>query len=339
MLRNATLKNFGPISNLSWGGLGKINLVIGANSTGKTFLLKALYSAIRTLEQHTGSQPRKKSDILFERLYWTFQTTKIGDLVTKSQPDQLKCEIQFDCGAFRYQFGKDTLKQVQNTNIQADREDTSSIFLPAKEVLSLHDIILRSRDIDQEFGFDDTYLDLARALSLPTSAGKNYYVFADSRKALNDMFGGRVRFNKSEKTWVFEKDRNQFSIGQTAEGIKKIAILDTLLGNRYLNDRSIVFIDEPESALHPQAISTLLDIVASMAELGIQFFMATHSYFVIKKLALIAYSKDMSIPLISLQDGSGAEYNLKNGMPDNPIIEESINLHNQSVNAAFIKEN
>jgi len=44
----------------------------------------------------------------------------------------------------------------------------------------------------------------------------------------------------------------------TAEGIKKIAILDTLLGNRYLDTSSIVFIDEPEAALHPQAVSQSL---------------------------------------------------------------------------------
>jgi len=49
---------------------------------------------------------------------------------------------------------------------------------------------------------------------------------------------------------------------------------------------SIVYFDEPEAALHPSAISALLDIVAILAERGIQFFLASHSYFVVKKLYL-----------------------------------------------------
>lgn len=49
-------------------------------------------------------------------------------------------------------------------------------------------------------------------------------------------------------------------------------MLDTLLGNRYLDKDSIVFIDEPESALHPTAIVEFLDIITVLAKSGIQFF-------------------------------------------------------------------
>lgn len=43
-------------------------------------------------------------------------------------------------------------------------DDITSIFIPAKEVLSLFSVILKSREIDKSFGFDDTYYDLAKAL-------------------------------------------------------------------------------------------------------------------------------------------------------------------------------
>jgi AAA15 family ATPase/GTPase len=130
---------------------------------------------------------------------------------------------------------------------------------------------------------------------------------------------------------VFVKGRHKFPIGTTAEGIKKIAILDTLLGNRYLDTNSIVFIDEPESALHPTAIAQLLDIIVLLAERGIQFFMASHSYFVVKKLYLIAQEKEWSIPVL-LSDNEGWHYDdLQHGMPDNAIIDESIRLYRQEV--------
>jgi len=67
-----------------WSDVGKINLVIGANDSGKTFLLKALYSAVRTLEEYRrGDERRSAAEILSEKLYWTFQPEKIGDLVSK----------------------------------------------------------------------------------------------------------------------------------------------------------------------------------------------------------------------------------------------------------------
>ena len=46
MLEQITLKNFGPLREVTWGRLGQINLVIGSKGSGKTFLLKALYSAM-----------------------------------------------------------------------------------------------------------------------------------------------------------------------------------------------------------------------------------------------------------------------------------------------------
>jgi ABC-type lipoprotein export system ATPase subunit len=111
--------------------------------------------------------------------------------------------------------------------------------------------------------------------------------------------------------------------------------LDILIGNRYLNRNSIVLIDEPESALHPTAISQLLDIVAELAEFGIQFFMASHSYFVVKKLYLIAQMRNCSIPVISAASSGWRYEDLKNGMPDNPIITESIHLYQQEVELAL----
>ncbi|MCY4201820.1 MAG: AAA family ATPase, partial [Aestuariivita sp.] len=84
MLSSIDLKNFGPLRNLSWQNLGRVNLIIGGNGTGKTFLLKALYSAIRTIEEYKrGNDQRTAAEILADKLYWTFQSDKIGDLVTK----------------------------------------------------------------------------------------------------------------------------------------------------------------------------------------------------------------------------------------------------------------
>ncbi|MCS4511537.1 ATP-binding protein [Xylophilus ampelinus] len=336
MINQIKLENFGPLSSIHWSGLGKINLVIGGNGSGKTFLLKAIYSSLRTLEEYKrGDEQRSISEILWEKLYWTFQAEKIGDLVSKGADAPLSSSLTIDKKGFSYHFGKDTTKQISSVENHVLPRASNSVFLPAKEVLSLHQIILKSREQDKSFGFDDTYFDLAKALRISTSKGRNFAEFSQSRRKLKDILGGVIEYDDASGRWLFSKGRHKFPIGVTAEGIKKIAILDTLLGNRYLSTQSVVLIDEPESALHPIAISQLLDIVALLAERGIQFFMASHSYFVVKKLFLLAQERDWSIPVISADGGAWIRDDLKNGMPDNPIIAESIRLYTQEVELAL----
>lgn len=336
MINSIELENFGPLTALKWQKLGRINLVIGCNGSGKTFLLKSLYSSLRTLEEYKrGNDQRSSSDILAEKLYWTFQPEKIGDLV-KRGGGALSSRITIDGKVFSYAFGKDTTRQILSIENHVPPRSDNSIFLPAKEVLSLHQIILKSREQDKVFGFDDTYFDLAKALSITTSRGNNFVEFSKSRKQLEAILGGYIEYDDKSGRWTFVNNKRQkFPIGVTAEGIKKISILDTLLGNRFLNANSVIFIDEPESALHPKAIGELLNIVAILADRGIQFFLASHSYFVIKKLFLIAQERAWSIPVISaIEDGWSCD-DLQKGMPDNPIIAESVNLYKQEVELAL----
>lgn len=329
MISKINLENFGPISKLTLPQAGKINLILGENGTGKTFLLKALYAAMRTLELHRrGKEHRTAAELLSEKLYWTFQCDRIGELVKRGEKT-LTFEMELDSKRFYYQFGKDTTRQIAALECYAEPRPENSIFLPAKEVVSIHEIILKSREDDQAFGFDDTYLDLARALRQQPRQGRNYRAFATSRKRLKSLIGGNLQFDKGSNVWNFKVGNQKFPIGVTAEGVKKISILDILLSNRYLSSNSVIFIDEPESALHPQAISKLLDIVHILSTLGLQFFMASHSYFVIKKLHLLAIQHKMDIPVLMRKNDQWVGENLQNGMPQNKIIDESIELYEQ----------
>ena len=152
----------------------KINLIVGGNGTGKTFLLKAFYCAMRTLEEYKrGDDQRTPAEILAEKLYWTFQPEKIGDLVTKGANGALSSTVRVDQKDFIFSFGKDTTKRISSVKNHASPRAGNSVFLPAKEVLTLHRIILTSREQDRAFGFDVTYLDLARALRQSTKKGRN----------------------------------------------------------------------------------------------------------------------------------------------------------------------
>lgn len=338
MIKSFELSNFGPVEYICANELGNINLLIGNNSAGKTYILKALYGSIRAYEEYNkGSNNIELKESLKNKLYWTFQPEKIGDLVTRGQ-DKLSLSINFSEAKLKFSYGPDTSKQINNieTEIYSKRE-TNSVFLPPKEVISISSIIFQA-ERDKIFGFDATYTDLIFALREPTKKGRNYPEFANSRQDLANMFEGKIEFDSQKDEWIYRKNNKKYSINLTAEGIKKIAILDTLLGNRFLTKDSIIFIDEPESNLHPTALNKFLDILFLLSQTGIQVFMTTHSYFVIKKMYLLAKSRNDSIPVFIHQrnteestNSKWLQHDLKDGMPENEIINESIRIFEQEL--------
>ena len=85
--------------------------------------------------------------------------------------------------------------------------------------------------------------------------------------------------------------------------------------------------------MHPQAICEFLDMIYDISKkMGIQFFITTHSYFVIKKLYLLAMLEQGMVNCISLENiGNNFNCDLFDGMPPNSIINTSVNLYRQEI--------
>lgn len=333
MITGVAVENFGPVRHFETKGFGRINVFIGPNGKGKTYLLKALYATLKSVEQlGRGKEQRSIKELLSDKLYWTYQISRIGSLVHKGEKELVFRMTASEGQAISYGFGNATVSQIGQTECTFDKRSANSVFIPAKEVLSLRDVILESRsDNYNAFGFDDTYLDLANALR-PTKKGRNVKSFSKARGQLRGAIHGKIEYDFSKKEWIFrDSEGNVFDISITSEGIKKLSILDSLLGSHYLTKDSVIFIDEPESALHPDLIATFMNIIVELSKSGIQFFIATHSYFVIKKLYILAHQGKISIPMFSCVENGFEESNLRDGMPENPIINASIELYREEI--------
>jgi AAA15 family ATPase/GTPase len=371
-LTSVELTNFGPLRQLVWPNLADINLIIGTNGSGKTFLLKALYTFVKTLEgAGKGNEYREPLQLIKDKFHWVFQTDSLFDLVSHNQRDMtlhLSFKNLLHAGEERTKkielsdgspYSIDLQEQVVSFFINTGLYDTpsritkgyglagpdhlavidrrkkiDSIFLPPKESLSVHKIIRFIQERYKEFGYDTTYYDLAQALDWPALPEPNE-AFASSRQKLQEeILKGRIVFNKAKERWEFVSSETQqhYPMGVVAEGIKKIGVLDVLLANDTLTPGSIVFMDEPESALHPEAISQLLAIVHQLSQQGIQFFMATHSYFVIKELYLLAQENNTSVACLSLSDKEEPQTSdLLDGMPENGILNHAIKLYERGI--------
>lgn len=63
-----------------------------------------------------------------------------------------------------------------------------------------------------------------------------------------------------------------------------LGMIHTLLKNNLITTGSFVFIDEPETNLHPEWQVLLMNVLIKLASLGVNIVMATHSIDMLKAL-------------------------------------------------------
>ena len=150
MITTISIENLGPIQRITADGLGKVNLIIGPNQSGKTFLLKALYAGLKTVELYKrGKENRLDKEILSDKLYWTFQASELGSIVRKSESSMSFSMVSDKKEDLTYSFGPSTTKQASiDKNTFAPRS-SNTVFIPAKEILSIRDIILEAKEDNQ----------------------------------------------------------------------------------------------------------------------------------------------------------------------------------------------
>lgn len=336
MFSNLVIKNFALFESFHWKHHGQINVIVGRNDTGKSHLLKLLYCLAKSVEEFSKRRPKVAwREVLANKLIWTFQTEAIGELVHRGEKrTQVDCTLHGDNYLFSY--GSSANQKVTTaTEDAASQESLSAIFIPPKELLTAFEAIEATREKLEIFGFDDTYYDLIRALRLPTTQGNIEANLKRVLKSLELLFGGEIAKSKSDSQFVFQRNGQTFTMPQTAEGIKKLGILTTLIRNRTLSKDSVLFLDEPETNLHPDYIVKLMTMLMDLSRAGVQIYLATHSYFAIKQLHILAKEHNASVAFCSLtRDGTTVRsdfFDLLDGMPDNPIINESIALYQREV--------
>lgn len=343
MFERIDIKGFGRHESFDWHQHSQINLIIGENDTGKTQLLKLLYSTAKSLELY---QKRQKStndplaDILAQKMLWVFQPDEfeLGKLVRRGSDKKAEFEVRL-CGEnIHFGFDKQTHKTIKDCSSKTFTTcELSNLYLPPKEVVSVMDAIAATRRQLEIPGFDDTYLDLIDSLRIPTTRGSIPKNLMDAMGRLQTATGGgEMKYEKGE--FIFTRGREKYGMRSVAEGIRKVSVLSQLIRNRTLKAGSILFIDEPETNLHPRAIVLFVEMLVLIAKSGVQIYIATHSEFLLKRFEqLTRENKEPGFTrLLSLTQNADRSINyqcrdLLDGLPDNPIMEQTLSLYETDV--------
>lgn len=350
MIRVITIENFVGFTKIDIPNVSGFNVVIGANDTGKTNFLKLLYATVKShsdFKQNDNIKRQSFSETISDKILNTFQPRKSGlsELVAKSANNKLKFELSIEGSkgnsSLSFSIGERAQKTVSDCTTDSHLNDignSNAIFIPAKEVLTAFRAIAFTRENFEMYGFDDTYFDLIKQLRIPTQQGKVAREFVDVNDNLASLFEGEIKQDLSnpENPFFFKKGKAEFSMNLTAEGIKKIGILTTLIRNRSLSKNTVLFLDEPETALHPKAIRLLAEMLFKIKTAGVQIFLTTHNYFLIKQLSIISKREKETISCLSLvkTDSGLIDYSIEDlqyGMPSNSIVDEALAMFNEEL--------
>lgn len=284
----ATLKieNFTAFRKLDLTFSSGINVVIGANSTGKSHLLKLLYSACDiTLTRKT--LPEKMVDVFLPALREKVrgERTDLGRLVHHGSPcaevritrnhDEIFVEIQSpDESPHASVVGEDTWYDVP----------MECAYIPAEEVLANAPGFLPPVDWRTIY-FEGVYADVVRRAYLPAlkkeQLGASYEELLETLKSCieGEIVLKGDEFFRRQGDWHLE-----FAL--LAEGYRKLGLLWLLIRNGSIGKNSVLFWDVPEANLNPKLMGEVIEILLELQRRRVQIFLATHDYVVLKEFDL-----------------------------------------------------
>ena len=363
-LENLKISNFLHLNNINIKFAKGINLFIGENNVGKTGLLKFLYANIKSYEEYNKlkntSSERTFKELLSIKLQNTFQSgDKIGSIVCKYNNKDLKSKLTIDNYNFEFSFKKTTqfevsdlkFPEISKQNLLSNRFNT--VFIPAKEVLSISEIIKLVKNRYSMSGFDDTYSDLVKDIE-PLFIKKNENSTLDkiSNEFNKNIIEGEIEYDSEIKKYYYQgADGYKYDLTMTAEGVKQLGIIPLLIKTGKIKKGTILFLDEPDNNLNPVAIRKFVYALLDIANAGVQIFITTHNHLLSQYISLLNEYKSVyktgKIPesrFFALYKEKNNKISIEKGndlldISNNLILDEYIILHDKEQELIFKSEN
>ncbi len=293
--------------DISWSS--NINIISGENSTGKSTLLKLMYSILKPISSTRVSnmnQDQIEASIV-EKMQGNFRPDegKIGRLVSRKQgSNRTDIEIGLEKnGKVTIGFGN---RQEKHAEVEVSINQFSHfdpVYLPPKEMISSTEHF-QSLYENYHIDFEEMYYDLTKLLDKPLKKGANTGEQNKVLSSFEKIIDGKI-IQKEKKFYLKMKGAGEFEMGLVSEGYRKLATIIYLITSGSLDKNSVLFWDEPETNMNPRMIKYIVEAVAELAKMGVQVFITTHDYFVQQCFNLIsAYPKinegNLDIQFVSL---------------------------------------
>ncbi len=343
MLRNVKLENFAVFRKNDIEFSSGINVFIGKNSTGKSLLMKILYSTINTLKEHGKEKSKEKVGYeLSKKIRNVFLIDKVGKLTTRIKGTQ-KTQVYMDLNKVHIGFEFSTRSEKVGIRELKMEEETlkGAVYIPTKEIISLMDRGFIGLYHQYRF-MEEIYYDLAKKLDKPLQKGRYDKTTDELLKKINLEDLRRI-YRKENEFYTYIKGIGNLESKLVAEGYRKLMMIIYLIKNGEFGESKYLFWDEPEVNLNPYLSKSVVELLIFLArELKIQIFVATHDYFIVKYFDLkYKERKNFNLSFFSLYFDEGNNLRIEKSedlykLKHNSIIEEFEEIY--KYDAKLLKE-
>ncbi|MCL1843825.1 MAG: AAA family ATPase [Defluviitaleaceae bacterium] len=325
-IKSIDIKNFTVFEDFKCTFSPGVNVFIGENGTGKTHLLKMLYSFCVAEEKYKNPAELKLSDIDFLMILG-----KCYQGIVNLNPNSAFTFQMYD-SYFSYQFDL----HESGINIQSTskfKNSIPSVFIPPKDMLTHSKGLLPMLQLySNSMPFDKTVIDII-AKANQWSLDNFTPLMSTLLPVLENVINGKI-INKDDEFYIKREDGKQINFAYEAEGMKKFGLLWQLLRNGSINNETILIWDEPEANINPVLIPVIVDILLELARHGVQIFVASHDYFFPQYNEVLSEERD-AIKFHSLyktNNGVKCESSEKfSTLENNNISNEKIKLYNAKI--------
>ena len=318
------LRNFTAFSDAAFDFVPGVNVFVGENGTGKTHVMKALYAM--QLEQS-----RQSSDIrtILEDL---FQTRDAVDVIRLGTGKTANTDVSGRySGASWHYLGQRNVYAI-TSHVDMPKPERP-VFIPSIDMMGHTKGFTEAYD-EVRLDFDLTCRDIVNLLRLERRNG-NSQALSDKKldEPLASLLKGEIERDDAGRFYL-SNEIGRLPMPMVAEGLRKIATLVQLERNGWLTAGTTLFWDEPEVNLNPILMGEVVGAILALARRGVQVFLATHSYVILKELDLQTRKED-TVRYFAFQGSvEGTKVNSTEDfalLSPNPILEQYDSLYDREV--------
>lgn len=108
----------------------------------------------------------------------------------------------------------------------------------------------------------------------------------DSVWSLDKFYDGSIEFRRETNSFELVQGHLNYNTNNVSSGMKSIAILDLLCRGYFINNDSILIVDEPETNLHPKWQKLYAKALIELANNGTHILVNTHSPYMLEALKI-----------------------------------------------------
>lgn len=304
-VQSLSLENFTTFEKATFDFCPGINVLIGANATGKSHVMKVVYALLKVCESEHKQEQVKIFDLpmygsgvnyLSPSFFYRVFQTAINEPIRQGKKEAF-VKLDYQNTDVELGIGQEhNFSPEGQVYLKYKPDDLPNppplIFLPPQEFLSIHEGFIAAYT-KRELPYDATYYDLSVALDALPLRKDNLIevqeIIAFLRKIIaGEQAGENEVVTQENGRFKFFLPEGELDVHLVAEGYRKIATLYYLLRNGSLTKDSILFWDEPEANLNPKLVVEVARVLQMLAKAGMQIFITTHDYLLSHELSLLA---------------------------------------------------